>query len=427
MAKHENAKSWANATAANVTQTGNAVSSLRQVLEQLQKKDIVDNVDTDSRSRLMKGTAEVDTIDSRIEEVKESVKKIGDQYLRIQYEFRIKWGQLKVCEQRLESRAKRPESEHFKDHLNEALEYERKVLKESRLELQTHAKDAMKVQAELQVVCGYLNRDVAHKRTPATHLGKHPRKSASVPQLPQIKNNLDNLTVAEDPVLSKLKAPELIKTALEREERAEKVCRKSSEVMLRVSGICAQALARVVASMEKRCIEVGDLKKQLYEQLQEANGTVADAERVLQRMEMQDRLRQEAAAAAMEEPPQPNPAKEQKMKAAQKFLADLKAARLKVEEDYRNKTASLKVEESCKSLIAGRVDARTPGQKSKSIKARSESGKVPVSPSGNTLPPTSPSAALPPTSPASPAAAGNASPVKGAAKDATKEPAPATA
>merc|ERR1711939_55937 len=113
-------------------------------------------------------------------------------------------------------------------------------------------------------------------------------------------------------------------------------------------------------------------------------------------MEMQDRVRIQAAAAANKEPPPVNPARQTKLENGKKLLEGLIENQKKLEDDYRCKVASLKIDESCRNLIAARVDPRTDKMKAKIAKAKTmrplspgspKSARGPTSPTSDSMPP----------------------------------------
>merc|ERR1712039_1004674 len=137
-----------------------------------------------------------------------------------------------------------------------------------------------------------------------------------------------------------------------REDIALKALSISNEMLTKVTGECTQASAKVDACFVKKIPELMEVKRQLHEQLMESITTISDAERLLNRMQFHAK---HAAPDA-----KPDPKKEEAMKKADAMLAELKEHKSKLQADHQAKTTALQIEQTCKNLIARRVDPRTP-------------------------------------------------------------------
>merc|ERR1712039_1133102 len=92
-------------------------------------------------------------------------------------------------------------------------------------------------------------------------------------------------------------------------------------------------------------------KKELHEQLKDTNVTLAETEKVLTKLKRTH--------------PQLD-SNLKKIESLEKAVESLLLSKAKLEDNYRCKTASLNVEQSCKLLSAGKVDAR------RTMKARTD-------------------------------------------------------
>merc|ERR1712087_788379 len=84
--------------------------------------------------------------------------------------------------------------------------------------------------------------------------------------------------------LQAMKTEELLKEATAREERAALVVKVGGEVLTKVNQSCIEAGQRVSFCLEKKCVEIGYLKKELHEQVKDTNVTLAETEKVLTKL-----------------------------------------------------------------------------------------------------------------------------------------------
>lgn len=356
MEKPENQKAWATAAASTLNENREHNQSLRNLLQQCAGPEFVEAPKVDDQKAKAKSAGAIASFEARILEVKEAIKRVGEVYVHLSHECKSRYGQLQLCEQRIELREKRPPSEIYKDNVQEALENEQKVVTDARAMLQKTAKECSQSRGDLEMTLLYLGKDMAKTRTPPATL----QKSVSLPQIvksPQespagvasTTKSLKQVESAsfmpstEDPVLQAMKTDELIKCAISREERAALVVRIGTEVLSKVSQGCDEASQRVSFCLEKKTAEVAYIKKELHEQVKDTNLTLAETDKVFMRLKRTH--------------PQTD-SNLQKIVAVEALVKNLEASKQKLEDNYRCKTASLNVDQSCKLLSAGKVDAR---------------------------------------------------------------------
>jgi len=273
------------------------------------------------------------------------------------------------CEQRIELRERRPPSEIYKDSVQDSLENELKVVTEARTMLQKAAKEANNKKADLETVLVYLGKDMAKTRNPPAtiqksfslpQIGKEPAGKSAQPESNSAPSTTKASKLAEsqsfvpshdDPVLQAMKTDELLREAANREEKAALVVKIGAEVLAKVNQSCIEAGQRVSFCLEKKCVEIGYLKKELHEQLKDTHVTLAETEKVLNKLKRTH--------------PQLD-SNLKKIETLEKAVESLLLSKAKLEDNYRCKTASLNVEQSCKLLSAGKVDAR------RTMKARTD-------------------------------------------------------
>lgn len=358
MTQPENKTGWASATAKNLDQTKAHTSNVRAVLGSLAQFEATEIAKLQDPQAAKKNAAEIQSIDERIEEVKESIKKVGFALHRLQHEFKSKWGYLKVNEQRQEMRQQRPVSEVFKDNVEEALEAENKALTDARAELQAQTTEVKQVQKELEAAYDFLLRDVTHKRVPTRESEKNGeqkfKKSLSLPNLFKTGHSYVPLQ-EEDPAFQGRSIQEVMKISVQREARALQASKKANASIEKISDSCAKATIAVTKSFEKRSSETKQLKIKLQEQVFDADATIKEAEQTISRIRRNNRVESSE--------------KDEKLTTAEAGLAQLKESRKQLNEDLRCKTASLRIDQACVLLSAGKTEARNRGQRGKTNNA----------------------------------------------------------
>lgn len=350
----ENKAGWASATTKNLDQTKAHTSNVRAIRDGLAKFEESEIAKLQDPQLAKKNAAEIQSIDERIEEVKEAIKKVGFALHRLQHEFKSKWGYLKVNEQRSEMRQQRPVSEIFKDNVEEALEAEEKALKDAREALQVQIAEIKQAQKELEAVYDFLLRDVTHKRVPTRESEKagdqKVKKSVSLPTLFQTGHSYVPLQ-EDDPAFQGKPIQDVMIISVQREARALQASKKAHALIEKISDSCAKATVAVTKSFEKRTSETKQLKTKLQEQVFDADATIKDAENTV------SRVRRNSRVASAE--------KDEKLSTAEAGILQLKESRKQLNEDLRCKTASLRIDQACQLLIAGKTDARSRAQRVK--------------------------------------------------------------
>lgn len=260
---------------------------------------------------------------SRMQAMNDAVQKVGNAVSKCQHECRMKFSAVKVCEMRLALRENKPQEELFRDDVHEALEKELQVLTAAREELQTWAKSGEQVKVEIEetqmlLLTGNSRENVARRL----------QRGSSLPSLV----GPPNAPTTE----------ELIKTSYELVEKALRISQSSYEALQRAITECDQATARVTASFDRRTAQTEELKKSLEFQKKHATATIHTAERRLAMLKMR--------AHKTPETPRSSEATQEQMQAVEDLLADLKSGKKHLEQDYRNKTSSYKVDKSCRGL-----------------------------------------------------------------------------
>lgn len=362
--QHADQKGWHGATHATLNQTKAHVGSVYKLIQQLNSG----SGEVESDSQLHPGKCvwmpDTSTLDHRISEVKEATKKCREVIHYLQLMRRNLYGYVPRCEQRLKLRTQRPPSELFNDPLHEALESEKAVLTDSRQKLKEQEVQLVKAVSELEAVQTYLVREVTKKRKAASATGLH--KSVSLPSLtkpdsPASKAASPAATMSatfwlpEDPALKGKSCDELMKCAEQREAATVPVCKRSNEVMQRLSDDHTRAQERVTDCLDKRTAMLGDLKSKLLEQQAEADVAIYEMERFITKIK---RVNQSGP-----DTPEQDAKVAEKVKKAEEAFEQIKASRQKLAEDLRCKASALKIDESVKILTLTKVNFTKPRRK----------------------------------------------------------------
>jgi hypothetical protein len=354
-------KGWAGASAATLNQTKAHVGSVYKTIQQLSAGEAEsDNQPHPGKAVWMPDTS---SLEHRITEGKEASKKCREVIHQMQLMRKNQYGFLTRCEQRLDLRLQRPPTELFNDKLQEALDNEKAVISESRQKLKDQEAQLMQVVTDIDSVLVYLVREVTKKRKHANSAGLH--KSVSLPSISKPgspggasasgrppttpaagSQSLTLMPCREDPGLKGLSCDELMKCAQQREAAASPACKRSKEVMQRLSDEHTRATERVNDCLDKRVAELGDMKSNLLAQQAEADVAIYEMEKFINRVK---RVNQSG------DTPESEAKQAEKVKKAQEAFEQIKSSRQKLAEDIRYKARALQIDESCKILTLTKV------------------------------------------------------------------------
>jgi len=248
------------------------------------------------------------------------LQQVGLTASKCQHECRMKFSVVKVCEMRLAKRLERPPEEAFTDEVDEALETEMAVLNKARGELQQLAEEAFQIQREIRDVQSLVITGVSRENV-RTRLSK----SASLPNV-----------VAH---LSPIDTKDLLRKGKELIARGQDVDARGITALEQTTENCEKATLRVRSCFHKRSGETEELKKKLEHHKKQVTATISQAERRFQMLAM----RSHRITGADEQT-------EQEMQEVKDMIQELRNGKRTLEEDYRKKTSSFKVDKSCMGL-----------------------------------------------------------------------------
>lgn len=154
------------------------------------------------------------------------------------------------------------------------------------------------------------------------------------------------MSFQEDPALKGKSCEELMKCAEQRQVAAAQGCKRSAEVLQRLTDECTRADERVTDCLSKRTAEVVDLKTKLIKQQAEADSAILEMERFVAKIK---RVNQpgEASGGNTEQLEQKQA---ERVKKAEDALEQIKAQRNQLTEDLRCKASALKIDDRCKIM-----------------------------------------------------------------------------
>jgi len=253
-----------------------------------------------------------------------AVEQVGLTASQCMHEGRMKFSALKVCEMRLSMRETRPQSEAFRDPVDEALEKEHLALTQAREELRQCAEQGEQVRTEIAEVQSLLitgnSRDNVKNRL---------TKSSSLPALAASAG----CAPSQDQLLARGRS--LVEKALELDEKGNAALERTKEN-------CGQAAGGTATCFQQRSFQTGELKSRLQIHKKQATATIKQAEHRLQMLKMR--------SYKTPETPRSSEATAEQMRQVEELIRELREGKRNLEEDYRLKTSSFKVDRSCINL-----------------------------------------------------------------------------
>jgi hypothetical protein len=274
-----------------------------------------------------------------------AIVRVSRSLQRLQHERQTKWAALKVCEWRVALRQRRPPQECFQDHLQDALDTEKKVLEGSRkvllktinegkaiLEDCEATKAALVGNVRFMVTCHSIPVDSAAESDAADPGSlQDPSAVQSSPSKPDLPTDPEELL---------RRAPRLEQLVLSFGQSAEQLVHRHKKN-------CAGAHERVMASFQRRLTENEQFKTDLEQQIAEMENAISTAEKSLARMKKRiDHFQQVEL--------QP------KYDNASAVLKNLRLSKAALEEDFHRKLVSMKIDECCRKTTPEKCTGQKP-------------------------------------------------------------------
>eukprot|EP00927_Polykrikos_kofoidii_P050892 TRINITY_DN44736_c0_g1_i1.p1 TRINITY_DN44736_c0_g1~~TRINITY_DN44736_c0_g1_i1.p1 ORF type:complete len:542 (-),score=113.93 TRINITY_DN44736_c0_g1_i1:133-1758(-) len=354
------------------------------------------NVQTTIKKKMGMTEDLIRALEDRVESVDDSIRQVGESLFSLQRAHRSKWAPLNICERRLELREGRPLQELVRDHCQDALEHERQTLIESRQELADQIESSKEMLVNLEGMRNALMHDVQHKRhalrldrsclAPHCHKTKFGERVV-LPHLQDVANygippspkNSEKATGPQNETKRIMDARQLITAAVHLEEDAIRLCNASDAAMIHTKRECNRASSLGQTALTRRVDETGEMKRQLEVQISETDETIALTEislaKTKKQLESHDtplrvldkqfshrnkRTSREGIRDHVHEEMETHfdGVKKSvrtlagKWQHTKEILDQLRAAKLRMTDDYRCKLHAWKIDDSCMKVTA---------------------------------------------------------------------------
>jgi len=360
----ENHSAWANTTK-NLVGTAQNITS--ELFEALKGTDALTahkerNGTTGKPRNVDRGPRATAALDARLEVTKAALNSVDASGQRcsqilnlLGHERQAKWAALKVVEWRLALRERRPKTELFRDHLQEALEQEKKTLEDSRKLLVDRAAEVKMAVEDCEANKALLQRYVrfmicAGESNPPpgkTNEGSSPTSPAgTLPEADQTSESPAGEGAEGSPMLKRppvrtdldgliQRAPPLHEQSLHQLFSGEKLIQSQKVV-------CQRANEKVLASFLKRRAENKELKEGLEAQIREMEEAMVTAEKSITRMKKDIEF-----FGKVELQP--------KVDSTSSIVEKIKVAKQQLADDLLRKVVSSRIDDCCRKITPERT------------------------------------------------------------------------
>jgi len=273
----------------------------------------------------------------------------------LQHERQAKWAALKVVEWRLALRERRPKTELFRDHLQEALEQEKQTLEESRKILADRATEVRISAEDCEANRVRLMDNVRHmicrgdSCPPLAGTSKGLPGSLTSPPLEAELNVSEEVAAEAASERSLFKRPVvpadndgLIQRAPQLHEISMQLYFKGEKLIQTQKVICDKANEKVMASFRKRSAENKELRDGLEAQIQQMDEAIAAADKSMSRMQKDIDFFGKVAL-------QP------KVDSTSALVAKIQASKQELADDLLRKVVSIRIDDCCRKITPERT------------------------------------------------------------------------
>jgi len=285
----------------------------------------------------------------RMSDIKRVESDLANAFILCQKQYRVWFVDVQKVEMRLEAREKRPGAELFADHVQMALERELTTLIEARAALKGLVDEGEKLNAEMKettmlLVTGRSRENVMGRRDKmkVTLLAKSnstpslpaisPKRSNSAPEQDFVERT-DNMFINNNPTQE-----ELLDRARDQVRRAADLTAECAQVLANCRNNCSKVSHATNVELEKKKADIDVVRKGLENEKKEAAGSIKDA---LHRITMLKMKATHHAQSAEDD---------EEMQACEAMLAELNEAKEVLDDDWRAKSVSFKIDGFCRNL-----------------------------------------------------------------------------
>jgi len=258
--------------------------------------------------------------------LKHTSQQVLEGVLECQHLISMLWGSLILCEKRNKLRQERPETEMFKDNVDQALEREMQTLLGAREHLHGLVNRGETLRTQMEVLRVQLQGEQS-RETIMQRLNK---------------SNSSPMVLSSDQQPQPASTKDILKKAVAVIEEAAELPKQSFLIRSQVHSNCDLAANDVHTHLDRRKAELGNLIKGLMDEKVDAEKTIGEAERKIVG------LRRRAQNTM--ETPRSSKATEDQVAAADSMVVELKSLRDTLEVDLCKKMQALKIDQSCRQL-----------------------------------------------------------------------------
>lgn len=351
----ESHEAWANTSKSLVTNAASVTSDLLEVIKGTTNLTghVVRQGTTGKPRNVDRGPAHAKKIDSRLEVTKTALDSVDGSAQRcaqilgqLAHERQAKWAALKVVEWRLALRERRPKSELFKDHLQESLEAEKKILEDSRQALADRSSDTKVFQTECNGYKAGLQKYLQNMIIFSEIKGFPPESPSNSADGAAAGESGTGDASNESPAANKAVIPTDLDSLINRcpalHEMSLANYFKGEKLIESQRAICERANERTMASFKKRCAENTQLKHGLEGQMREMDEATEKAEKTIARMKKDIEFFGQTQL-------QP------KVDSTSTIVEKLKASKSELAEDLLRKVVSMRIDDCCKKITPERT------------------------------------------------------------------------
>jgi len=345
----KNAAQWHSSTQANMFRVENLTAKVfeqvgnNSAMEQAAKKAVQEHARREREKQRVKVNAGVKAHQEFIgktfkclKEIEYAIVQIEGAQGRLVSERYARFASVKVCEHRMELRAKRPQPELFRDEVQRILEKEAEQLDAARKEILQQEADCKRILSELRRDWDDLAKDIGNRRLAMRYDSSTVNEGEDV-----------DLYVSEE--ISDSKSDDIVVHALHLFEQALEL-NDFSVVLVKRIKVASEAIAkRVSLCLTFHTKDLSSMKSVLAKKIVEAEGAIDKAGVQLRHMEQRVEQGDQKMADVV--------------KQMKNMLRELQASRQKTIEDLRCKTAALDIDNSCRKVTPQVASAPQGGPK----------------------------------------------------------------
>jgi len=334
----------------------------------------------------------IDNLQRRVESLQNSIQKTNHSLGQLEVAYQAKEPQIRLCQWRMAQREKRPLREQVRDNPEHSLDDEKNTLVETQRRLADNMKKTQAIIRDLEDALAEVQHDLAHKQqalgidesclrntqrsyqTASDSVRPHMTLTATVPAHKATNARLTLHETTRNEMNRQQNAHQLCQLGSNREQRAQALRDENRQLIARCQKMADDAIAKVERNIQERCAENQAMRGRLENEIRETLGeiertkdTIAETKAQIRALdEPTDNANSCAASrrqrATREHIHDPVSTKIQEHQIStfrshndlthhhaqeKAHLQDLNERLARLQEDHRDKTSSLHIDQGC--------------------------------------------------------------------------------